>query len=267
MDIIKRNFFRLLQIGALGENTTVEPMSAYKWQRLFTLLDAHDVLNFALQGYAQQQKKNVRHASQQLVNELQSRQTTAPQTDYTRSQLSNSLLNRRLQTIRTTERHAIDTSLETLHLLNIIVHNVENTLNQGLQIKGILHLGLYLRHHGNRVDFIKLERWLAQIHLKTMAQLQGNILITLFGFEQAEIPFVRRLSPKVRSLILRSLTKTEKDTTEHSLTQDSSVWVHGNSTTIRHSLGHNMRYLLYAPIETISNLTYKFAKNLSELEE
>ena len=100
-----------------------------------------------------------------------------------------------------------------------------------------------------------------------MAQLQGNILITLFGFEQAEIPFVRRLSPKVRSLILRSLTKTEKDTTEHSLTQDSSVWVHGNSTTIRHSLGHNMRYLLYAPIETISNLTYKFAKNLSELEE
>ena len=57
MDVIKRNFFALLQTGAFGKMQHVEPMSAYKWRKLFAMMGVHDVLQFALEGYAKQQYK------------------------------------------------------------------------------------------------------------------------------------------------------------------------------------------------------------------
>ena len=42
MNIIQRNFFRLLRSGALNEFVSLEPMSHYKWQQLgieYTLKD------------------------------------------------------------------------------------------------------------------------------------------------------------------------------------------------------------------------------------
>ena len=43
MDVIKRNFFALLQTGAFGKMQHVEPMSAYKWRKLFAMMGVHDV--------------------------------------------------------------------------------------------------------------------------------------------------------------------------------------------------------------------------------
>ena len=36
MDIVKRNFFRLLRSGAYDSDEQIEPMSAFKWQKLYT---------------------------------------------------------------------------------------------------------------------------------------------------------------------------------------------------------------------------------------
>ena len=41
MDIIKRNFFRILQNTVFGMSEEIEPMSKYKWNVLAKLAETH----------------------------------------------------------------------------------------------------------------------------------------------------------------------------------------------------------------------------------
>ena len=41
MDIVKRNFFRLLRSGAYDSDEQIEPMSAFKWQKLYQFSVLH----------------------------------------------------------------------------------------------------------------------------------------------------------------------------------------------------------------------------------
>ena len=50
LDIIKRNFFRILRSGALNEFESLEPMSAYKWNKLTSLVMAQGVEKIAQKG-------------------------------------------------------------------------------------------------------------------------------------------------------------------------------------------------------------------------
>ena len=50
MDIIRRNFFRLLRAGVMDEANGIEPMSSYKWQRLAELLRQQNVVALAVRG-------------------------------------------------------------------------------------------------------------------------------------------------------------------------------------------------------------------------
>ena len=108
--------------------------------------------------------------------------------------LSNSLLNRRLKSLIYNELHSIDTSIEALDLLKLIVSNSETMFTRGMNLGGIITMGEYLRTRGNKVDFVKLENWLNTLQLSAMAELQGNVLISVFGFEEDEIPLSRRLT-------------------------------------------------------------------------
>ena len=268
MDVVKRNFFALLRTGAFGEMHHVEPMSAYKWRKLFAVLGVHDVLQFALVGYSKQQDPNVRHIPQPIINELHSRPQSSFGDKYANSVLSNKFLNKRLNSIRENEPHAMDASIESLHALNIIVHNVEEMLNKGVVLRGVVDLGVYLRTMGHKVDFVKLENWLSKLHIETLAQFQGSILIQLLGFEANEVPFTKRTMSDAKKVTLKSVERTEKDTSDKwDFKQNKSLWIHANSSAIKQSMRRSLHYVFYAPIETISNLTYKFAKNLSELEE
>ena len=65
-------------------------------------------------------------------------------------------------------------------------------LNRGINLDAIIRLGQFLRNKGDKVDFLKLEKWLSALHLQRMAQLQGSILIAVFGFEKDEIDFVKK---------------------------------------------------------------------------
>ena len=274
MDVIKRNIFALLRTGAFGDLHNVEPMSAYKWRKLFAVLGVHDVLRFAYQGYTKQQYPNVRHIPQPILHELKlleekaDNATTFSANHYAQSELSNKLLSNRLNGIRENEPHAMDTSPETLHALNIIVYNVETLLNKGVMLRGVVDLGVYLRTKGHRIDFVKLENWLSKLHIETLAQFQGSILVQLLGFEQPEVPFAKRVMPDAKKVTLRAVEQTVKDTSENwDFKQGKTLWISVNSKAIRQSMRRSLHYVLYAPIETMSNLTYKFAKNLSELEE
>jgi hypothetical protein len=266
MEIINRNFFRLLRSGSLNEFVALEPMSTFKWNRLFEMLKAQDVVSIALRGVKNYQYDETASIPKFLIENFSI--VNNGTTDLSTRNLSNPILNIRLKRIQYKERHAIDTSVETLQLLEIIVDNISRTLNHGIPIKGLLNLGKILRTQGDHVDFVKLDTWLQNLHLRRMAQLQGSIIITVFNFENSEIPFVQKIEPKALSLTMRAVNNIAMDTAkEWHFHQSRSGFVKNNSSVMRRNLRRSFRFVRYAPTETISNFINNFIKSLSEIEE
>ena len=97
--------------------------------------------------------------------------------------------------------------------------------------------------------------------------MQGSVLILFFDFEQDEIPYVRRVERGAYKLTLRSLYYNEQDMQDIQFNETQTGFVHVTGGTMRKNLRRSMRYLEYAPIETISNFCNNFFKSLSEIEE
>lgn len=263
MNIITRNFFRLLRSGALNEYEPMEPMSAFKWRRLDQMVHAQHVERAALKGIKNHQFDEMMNIPEDLAN-----QTPDNSTHHEEPRLSNHYLNFRLSRIENAERHAIDTNVDALNVLKIIVGNVSSMLNHGTMLSGIIELGSYLRNKGDKVDFVKLDTWLGKLQLRRMAQLQGSMLMSVFNFEQDELPFVRHVESAANKLVLRSVTHSASDTAEEwHFRQLSSGFVQNNSALLRRNLRRSLRYITYAPLETVSNFFNNFARSLQEIEE
>lgn len=262
MNIITRNFFRLLRSGALNEYEPMEPMSAFKWRRLDQMVHAQHVERAALKGIKNHQFDEMMNIPEDLAN-----QTPDNSAHQEEPRLSNHYLNFRLSRIENAERHAIDTNVDALNVLKIIVGNVSSMLNHGTMLSGIIELGSYLRNKGDKVDFVKLDKWLSKLRIQRMAQLQGSVLILFFDFEQDEIPYVRHVERGAYKLTLRSLYYNEQDRQDIHFNETQAGFVHVTGGTMRKNLRRSMRYLEYAPIETISNFCNNFFKSLSEIEE
>ena len=263
MNIITRNFFSLLRSGALNEYEPIEPMSEFKWKRLEQMVHAQHVEGSAWKGIRNHQYDEMMNIPEHLIMGSLPAEAQQPQ-----AQLSNRILNARLQRIVSNERHAIDTNIGALDVLNIIVDNVSGMLNNGSMLSGLIRLGSYLRNKGDKVDYVKVEAWLNKLHIRRMAQLQGSMLISVFNFEPSELPFVTRLEPAAHNLVLRSVEHAANDTAEEwHFRQSRSGFVTNNSTLLRRNLRRSLRYITYAPIETISNYFSSFARSLHEIEE
>lgn len=263
MNIITRNFFRLLRSGALNEYEPMESMSAFKWRRLDQMVHAQHVERAALKGIKNHQFDEMMNIPEDLAN-----QTPDNSAHQEEPRLSNHYLNFRLSRIENAERHAIDTNVDALNVLKIIVGNVSSMLNHGTMLSGIIELGSYLRNKGDKVDFVKLDTWLGKLQLRRMAQLQGSMLMSVFNFEQDELPFVRHVEAAANKLVLRSVTHSASDTAEEwHFRQLSSGFVQNNSALLRRNLRRSLRYITYAPLETVSNFFNNFARSLQEIEE
>lgn len=176
-------------------------------------------------------------------------------------------LNKRLIKIQQDEPHAIDTSMETIYLLRLIVSNVNAMYSGGISLRGIIQLGQYLRTRGDKVDFVKLDTWLTKLHIQRIAQLEGSVLIQFFNFEQDEIPFVKMVERGASKLTVRSLYYNIKDMEDIKFQESQVGFVHTTGGTMRKNLRRSMRYFGYAPIETTCNFLNSFFKSLSEIEE
>lgn len=262
MDIITRNFFRLLRSGALHEDEAVEPMSDFKWARLGQMVHAQHVEDIATEGLDMHNGKEWMNLPDNYS--LETEKTVAQ----VKPVLSNRFLNRRLRRVKYNELHAFDTNVGCLEVLDIIISTMSMMLNKGMMLKGILALGSYLRTKGDKVDFLKLNSMLNKLHLRRMAQLQGSMLISVFHFEKEEVPFVTRLEPSAYNLVVRSVLHTASDTAEEwHFRQNRTGFVTNNSSLLRRNLRRSLRYVFYAPIETISNYFNNFARSLQEIEE
>lgn len=182
--------------------------------------------------------------------------------------MNNPFLNKRLSNIQTEENQAIDTSLESLYLLRNIVINANASLNGGVSLRGIIQLGQFLRTRGNKVDFLKLDKWLNQLHLRRMAQLQGSILIKFFNFDADELPFIHHIEGGATNITLQSLSFNYSDSKDEiEFKQSKFGIVKPSSASLRKNIRLSMRFFNYAPIETLSYFFNNFAHSLSEIEE
>ena len=271
MDIIQRNFFRILCSGAFGTQSNLEPMSPFKWRRLMQMVEAQQVMPVFVSGIVKHTSDEGLNLPDDVIGDIKARMSERkalaariPKT----ARLSSTFLNRRLKNLMYNELHSIDTSVEALDMLKLIVANSEVMLTRGMNLGGIITMGEYLRTRGDKVDFVKLDGWLTALQLHGMAELQGNVLISVFGFEQDELPFVARTDQKAYRLTLRSVSDLAKDTAqEWHFRQNSAGFVQNNNAVLRRNLSRSLRYMGYAPVETTSNFFHNFVRSLSEIEE
>lgn len=276
MDIIHRNLFRLLRSGAFNEYEELEPMSPFKWRRLLQIAETQGMASYIQLGVVSQRRNNNNLCiPDTIIKQLYSVSSVIPNVNTTlmkvmqlNPHLSNYFLNRRLKRIKSEEESSSDGSVETLQLLNVIIYNVNQTLNKGLDIHGIIELGRFLRNRGDSVDFIKIESWLKHLGLSRMASLQGTVLIDVFHFELEEIPYMQKTERQAYALLMRTMQHTAFDTAEtwHFRTRSNGM-VENNGKILRRNLRRCLKYFKYCPWETISNFVRNFFKNLSEIEE
>lgn len=231
MDFLQRNLFTKLRSENFGTQEELEAMTTFKKKKIAQMM------------------KN--------LNNVPSGEVL----------MHNSFLNRRLTKIQKEEPHVIDTSMETVYLLRLIVSNANAMLSGGISIRGIIQLGQYLHTRGDKVDFVKLDNWLIKLHLQRMAQLEGSVLITFFNFEQDEIPFVKVVERGAYKLTLRSLYYNIKDMEDIKFQQSQVGFVHTTGGSMRKNLRRSMRFFGYAPVESASNFFNGFFRSLSEIEE
>lgn len=341
MNIIERNFFRLLSSGAFNSAVEVEPMSAWKWRQVFKMsVDNHvEVLTFkgmkncsnqffmrlpeqlshdweavAIENLEKNQADAVkvktllhRLSDQQLrpvlmgswatllfgddysagggclyvffpfetqghkADEWARSEGTAFETPrsntacYTWSglqvehrhrmmQLNSRRGNAVLQRIIEQELHTLSTSFidsaegerietiePTLSLLFSFTELVRAMMGSGISIMQIVDLGLQLRLRGHRVDFIKLQEWIGQLHLQRVAWMAKGMLTQLLGFTDDEVPF--------------------DENNEKSASDDMLA-----DALLRRDV-QKARYFRYMPGESLATMIASVAHSLNQVEE
>ena len=276
MKIICRNFTRLLSSGALGTNCTIEAMSEYKWNKLLSVAEAYGVSDFVNSGMVLTGGKHVpsRILEEAQVNarplkiiyeeaDINYRYSVKQQT----KKFSSIYLNRRYNKLVFNEIHSIDTSVNSLILLNKLIDNINTFLDCGVDIRKLADLGVYLRTCGNKIDFVKVENWIKALNIVNMCNLIACHLIFLFKFENSEIPFLKNGNDKYLISI--------QQTFEHSMRFGVTFVKHdkkkqSDKVTINpmHKFNaHPWKYARLFPLEAVCRLGANIFKSLSNIDE
>lgn len=243
IDIITRNFFRMMRSGALNEFVELEPMSAFKWQRLIDISKAQDVLSVTSRAVKNHQFEPTFNMPKQLRESLYA--ATANNTGQSiRLELNNKMLNKKLNKIHKNEKYAADCSKESLDVFNIIIANCHAILNNGTSTRLIIRLGNYIRINCDKIDYAKVSKWLSEVQMTRVAQLVGSILITNFSFKPEEVPFVKKIDSKAAITMMRNIMQGKEE---------------------KHNKG--ITYFEYAPLENASIIIRRLKGRLDSIEE
>ena len=120
MDVIQRNFFRILSSGAFNSQSNIEPMSPFKWRRLMQMVDAQQVIPVFVKGINKHSLDEGLRLPDSIIADIKARMNdnkTLSGKVPEKVKLSSRLLNHRLKGIIHNELHSIDTSIEALDIL------------------------------------------------------------------------------------------------------------------------------------------------------
>ena len=274
MNIVQRNFFRLIRCGAFNKQEQIEPMSACKWNKLHQLAVMHNVTESVYHGLELTKDQFFVHLTDKqweqwakTMNELnQQPQKEEDDDEFLRADhLTNPVLNSKLQSILDDEKS--DTS--TRQALLLIIRIARHILNEGVPVRQLIELGSYLRSR-QRIDFVTLQKWLKSLSLLQTAQLEGALLIQMFDFDQEEIPFMQGKVDKHAEDVAQELVEfTNTRAQDFYFSQESgSVFIHtSNGSAMLGHIKRSARYFRYLPSETLTNFFASFAHSLSHIEE
>ena len=278
MDIIQRNLFRLLRSGAFHSAEEIEPMSVFKWGRLYQLSVMHTVIPYVYEGInrcrsqfflhlSAKQEEEWRQALREYQAQAEQQSDEMEEDELLRpDRLTNPLLNHRLQDILDDEH----SDITTRQLLLIIIRIVRHLFNEGMPIRQLTELGIFLRKNQDRIDYVTLEKWIEQLHLTQMIQLICEFLIKMYGFTEDEIPFLQKRREKPIEQIAQELiefTNTRSQNWYFSQ-QDGGIFVHNSNSSATFShVRRSARYFRYYPSESVTNFFSSFVHSLSHIEE
>lgn len=369
LDVTQRNFLRLLRCGAFGEAESIEPMSSWKWQRLYNMSLLHGVTGLVYSGIEKchddfflQVPKAQMDIWQRAVKEIEDANTAvnmqvssifsemnhnklrpllvkgqglasvypAPlrrksgdidiylpyslhierANEWARqvgediddsesgklaytindirienherlAELTNVIANGRLQSIIDAEIKCCDSSYvlingykvevppPTLNLLIILIRITRYILNDGISLKQLVDLGMFMRKEGDKVDFVKLQGWIEKIKMTGIVSLIGAVLIGLLGFTADELPFLPERFDSDISTIVKDIFRMKGNHSEDwYFTQGKNIFVRtSDSTAMMWHIRRTGRYFRYYPSETATNAVHSFIHSLSHIEE
>lgn len=270
MNIIQRNFFRLLRCGAFQTTEVIEPMSIYKWGKLYQLSIAHDVQPYVYQGLTKCKDQFFLHLTdtqwKQWQQAIGSREEDDDEGELLRpDKLTNPILNKQLQNILDDEQ----SDLNTRRLLIQVISIARRILNEGLPLRLLIDLGLTLREKGAQANFDVLGDWLKKLHFQQMAQLEAALLIDLLGFELQEIPFATSDIDHKTTLVAKELAEYTNIHQDFYFSQGTdSIFVHtNNGSALLSHIKRSARYMRFIPSEAFTNFFASFAHSLTHIEE
>ena len=173
-EIIFQNILIKIRNSNFNSKEDSLPMSPWKWRYMDDLL-------LKIDGMTQYNNKEI----YQFVSKIQEKRRVS---------------------IYENERHSID----TLHLLNLIVFNIRQVETNKISIPGIIALGKYLREKGQHVDFVKLEDWIRILNIKKLTSLLASFLVQAFNFEKNEVPFLYSEHKNANELLFNTLFIVDK---------------------------------------------------------
>lgn len=277
MDIIQRNLFSLLRSGAFQTQEDIEPMSAFKWNKLYQLTVMHNITPFVYDGILRCKNNFFLHLTDKQKQDWEKavadyrvkekRQSEQEEDEFLRpDRLTNPLLNRRLQAILDDEH----SDLTSRQLLLILLRVVRHLFNEGMPIRQLTELAIFLRSNSQRINFDVIGQWIERLQLTQMAQLSGEFLIRLFNFEEADIPFLKGRKEKGIERIAKELIEfTDTRSQDWYFSQeDGGIFVHNtNSSATFSHVRRSARYFKYYPSESVTNFFSSFIHSLSHIEE
>ena len=270
MNILQRNFFRLLKCGVYGTAETLEPMSAHKWNKLYQMAQLHNVQPFVYHGLCKCRDQFFLQLSPQQWHQWEvatfKQQQDSDEEELLRPyKLTNPLLNRHLQEILDDEQSDINTRRMLIQIIRIARH----ILNEGLPLRLVIDLGVNLRDNTEKVNYEMLNDWLARLRFQQMAQLEAALLIELFGFKADDIPFAGGDVDNKANLVARELAEYTSRPEEFYFSQSpDSIFVHaqGGSALVSR-VKRSARYMRFIPSEALTNFFASFAHSLTHIEE
>ena len=266
--IIHENFLKLLRCGAFHEKSPLVPMSPWKWNKLYQLAVIHNVTTYIYNGICQCDDDfflQIPHEQMETWRYVSMKSDTHKAlAEYQSEKLTNPLINRKLQQIIHNEPNT-----PTRQLLIYIIGVARHILTEGISLRQITELGSYIRNYKEGVDNELLKKWLKELKMGRISQLEGELLVKLFGFSPEEIHFTTIIPQKIKKNLENEVFRlTGNHADDWYFTQGQSVFVTSRNTeALVWHVRHSIRYMPYYPGEAVTNFFVNFALSLSHIEE
>jgi hypothetical protein len=264
MDVITRNFFRLLRAGAFGQQDMVEPMSVCKWRKTLQLSMAHGVEAEAYEGLeVLGDQFFVEVIPQEFRTEWADVASARRQQQSAIKSTVNERISKRLASI------AKDLGEATIEyrILEAMAQLAGSLLTGDYWIRQLLTLGELIREQGHQTKRDIIKKGIGKLHLGQMVQLEGALLVTLMGVMQEELPFdcqTSRYDAQVEAIA----SSVPHGREQWILSQGDNIFVRtSNTSALVWSARRSARFFRYNPLDSVSQLFSSFARSLTNIEE